>query len=314
MNNPIHTVLSGSDCPTYEQLLAYVEKRSPVDQQHQIERHLVDCEMCSDEVEGLAAMRDPEQLPAIVEELEQRMAASQSKRFRLNTRMILAAAAVIVLLVGAVFAFRYVVWQSPDTLVSEQVTPAEDSSPLPEALKEEEQKVSIRQDEEPTVLAKKVEEPVKFTAPAITDVSDGATTSDEIEAEIAEEPVLVEEKLASVSDTQATPGMGGVAGVAPEVAAMSRKAAKIDQSAAPSTMKLAMIYFKATEYSSAKNLFRDIIADDSSNNKAIYHLAFCYHELNRDSKALKVLEKILSDSTNNYFQEAQLLKEKISDH
>ena len=161
---------------------------------------------------------------------------------------------------------------------------------------------------------------MKFTAPAVAGVSDGAVTSsgvatsDEIEAEIVEEPVVVEEKLASVSDTTATKGMGGVAGIAPKSEVMSRKAAKISQPTSPSNMKLAMIYFEATEYSSAKNMFRNIIANDSSNTKAIYYLASCYHELNKDKKALKELAKILSDSTNSYFQEAQLLNEKISGH
>ena len=145
MNNPIDTLFTGSDCPTHDQLLGYVKGQLSDEEMHQIEMHLIDCEMCSDEIDGLTEMKDPKQLPDILEELEQRMAASQSKRFRLNTRMILAAAAVIVLLAGTVYLFRYVVWQTPETLVSEQITPLEDSSPPSKVQKEKvEKKVSIK--------------------------------------------------------------------------------------------------------------------------------------------------------------------------
>jgi len=285
MNNNLHTVFSGSDCPTHDQLLGYVDNRLPEKEKHLIEMHLVDCEMCSDEVEGLAAMRDPEQLPVIVEELEQRVAASQSRRFRMNTRAILAAAAIIVLLVGAVFIFRYVVWQNQEPLISEQAT-------APPTEQEDD-------------LQQKAETPIRV---------DESVIEDETDAEIMEEPA-VEEKLAFVADTQVISGMGGVVdGVSPKTQAGFRKSVKAKQAPSLSTMKLAKVYLEAEDYKSASKMFRDIIAGDSLNYDAIYHLAYCYHNLNRDKKALKALRKILTDPANDFYQQAQVLQEKIRNH
>ena len=123
--------------------------------------------------------------------------------------------------------------------------------------------------------------------------------------------------VAGVSETSKdseTLLVNAVDGVAPKMEVSSSKAARGKQSAAPSTMKLAMIYFQAKEYSSAMKMFQDILASDSLNYKAIYHLAYCYHELKRDKKARKELSKILSDSSNTFYPEAQILKKKIQDH
>jgi len=319
MNNNLHTVFSGSDCPTHDQLLGYVDNRLPEKEKHLIEMHLVDCEMCSDEVEGLAAMRDPEQLPVIVEELEQRVAASQSRRFRMNTRAILAAAAIIVLLVGAVFIFRYVVWQNQEPLISEQATAppteqeddlqqkAADEAPPPptETSKHKQQEVRSRSDVIPETTPKKAETPIRV---------DESVIEDETDAEIMEEPA-VEEKLAFVADTQVISGMGGVVdGVSPKTQAGFRKSVKAKQAPSLSTMKLAKVYLEAEDYKSASKMFRDIIAGDSLNYDAIYHLAYCYHNLNRDKKALKALRKILTDPANDFYQQAQVLQEKIRNH
>jgi len=79
-------------------------------------------------------------------------------------------------------------------------------------------------------------------------------------------------------------------------------------------MKLAKVYLEAEDYKSASKMFRDIIAGDSLNYDAIYHLAYCYHNLNRDKKALKALRKILTDPANDFYQQAQVLQEKIRNH
>ena len=322
MNNNLHTVFSGSDCPKHDQLLGYVDNRLPDSEKHRIEIHLIDCEMCSDEVEGLTEMRDPEQLSAIVEELEQRVAVSQSRRFRLNTKVILAAAAVIVLLVGAVFIFRFVVWQNQEPLISEQATTplteqeddlqqkADDEAPPPppEASKQKQQEIRSRSDAIPEITPKKVEAPVAIVE-SVFEVG-----VDETEAEIVEKPAI-EEKLAVIADTQAISGMGGVVdGVAPKTQAGFRKSVQAKQVPSLSTMKLAKVYFDAEDYKSASKMFRDIIASDSLNYDAIYHLAFCYHKLSRDKKALKELTKILTDPANDFYPQAHVLQEKIQNH
>ncbi|NQV01666.1 MAG: zf-HC2 domain-containing protein, partial [Bacteroidia bacterium] len=120
MTDNLHTIFSGSGCPTHNQLKAYLDDRLPRDEKHQIESHLADCEMCSDEIEGLSLLSDPYRLPAIVEELEHRIAAGNVRIFHLNTKMIMAAAAVIILLTGAIFIFRYIIHNQQEPMLTEQ--------------------------------------------------------------------------------------------------------------------------------------------------------------------------------------------------
>ncbi|MCB0396813.1 MAG: hypothetical protein KDD36_09180 [Flavobacteriales bacterium] len=54
--------LADEACPADDVLHAYAAGKMHGPEQHAVERHLVDCEMCQDTVEGLALIKEPEQL------------------------------------------------------------------------------------------------------------------------------------------------------------------------------------------------------------------------------------------------------------
>jgi len=49
-------IFKTTGCPGREQLLLYTKNELPVTEKHQVEAHLVDCELCSDAVEGFALL------------------------------------------------------------------------------------------------------------------------------------------------------------------------------------------------------------------------------------------------------------------
>lgn len=63
MNDHFTDIFTETACPTQDQLLAYVENKLSAAERHEVERHIADCELCSEAVEGLAAIKHKEQVP-----------------------------------------------------------------------------------------------------------------------------------------------------------------------------------------------------------------------------------------------------------
>ncbi|GAA0546941.1 anti-sigma factor [Chitinophaga japonensis] len=59
-----------TQCPTQQELLDYVQGKLSPAAQHEIEKHVADCELCSDALEGLAAIAQKENIPVWVREMK----------------------------------------------------------------------------------------------------------------------------------------------------------------------------------------------------------------------------------------------------
>src|SRR3954469_10377718 len=66
MKEEYNDLFTTTQCPTQQQLLDYVQDRLAPEQQHEVELHLADCELCSEAVEGLAAFEQKEQIPGML--------------------------------------------------------------------------------------------------------------------------------------------------------------------------------------------------------------------------------------------------------
>ena len=107
MSNNWDKIFEGYECPDNKMLQDYLDGKLPAKEKHQIERHLVDCEMCSDELEGLMLMNDRNKLDTIVEDIK-------TKSLRKHGRIIpfvrkyrvIAAAAVLVILAALVIVLQ----------------------------------------------------------------------------------------------------------------------------------------------------------------------------------------------------------------
>jgi len=110
MNKPINYLFSPSECPSDKELLDYVKGRVDSLRIHSIEAHLANCEMCSDYVEGLSLLSNPDNISEIVSEINSKVdlaASKKHKTFFLRPRIIMSVAAVIVALIAVTFVLQH---------------------------------------------------------------------------------------------------------------------------------------------------------------------------------------------------------------
>lgn len=80
MNVKLNTIFSKSDCPAEGILQKYLDGKLTHEQRHEVEKHLIDCEMCSDELEGLRLLNDPKRLNVVINSLNSRI----DKKFKIR--------------------------------------------------------------------------------------------------------------------------------------------------------------------------------------------------------------------------------------
>jgi len=102
MKNKLYTIFSESGCPSNDILKKYLNGELSHKQQHEIEKHLIDCEMCSDELEGLRIMNNPKEFNAIVDRLNNKIINKFRFKF-INTYGKIAAALLILISIGSLF-------------------------------------------------------------------------------------------------------------------------------------------------------------------------------------------------------------------
>ncbi|MBW8687655.1 anti-sigma factor family protein [Chitinophaga rhizophila] len=82
MNEEYQDIFTTTTCPTQQQLLDYVQGRLTADEQHEVELHLADCDMCSEAVEGLSAFKEKEKIPVWLRQMKWQML----RKLRTNKR------------------------------------------------------------------------------------------------------------------------------------------------------------------------------------------------------------------------------------
>lgn len=73
MNEEYQDIFTTTTCPTQQQLLDYVQGRLTGEEQHEVELHLADCDMCSEAVEGLSAFEQKEKIPVWLGQIKSQM-------------------------------------------------------------------------------------------------------------------------------------------------------------------------------------------------------------------------------------------------
>ena len=325
MNDNLHIIFAGDDCPSFEQLLTYFHGELTGEERHRIERHLTDCEMCSDELEGLSKMKDPGKLPEIIADIQSRAFKGKGRIIQMNYRIILsAAAAIVILIVGSVFLFRYITVKEKEPVIAQTMEmpaqPGLSKVPPPPAPKEAETQKSAMtgQDKRKELkpgkgLQEKGVEEVEVTAD-----------------QAAPEMEVISRDEAAVKPAEKKEAQDNVAGVAPSVVTDSfRFSLVMEEKQAPEAVKKdlfrasskqqstpvlidsAMIFFHQDDYANAARLFELVLVAQPRNSSALYHLAACYIQLKEYAKARPCLEKILADPGDIYYQESMVLMKKV---
>ncbi|HVI48372.1 MAG TPA: zf-HC2 domain-containing protein [Chitinophaga sp.] len=80
MNEHFNDIFVTTGCPSQQQLLDYVQGRLTPEEQHEVEMHLADCELCSEALEGLAAIKDKQKIPGWLSEMKWELLKKLRKR------------------------------------------------------------------------------------------------------------------------------------------------------------------------------------------------------------------------------------------
>ncbi|CAL1517546.1 zf-HC2 domain-containing protein [Chitinophaga sp. MM2321] len=82
MNEHFNDIFVTTGCPTQQQLLDYVQGKLTAEEQHEVEMHLADCELCSEAIEGLAAIKDKKQIPVWLRDMRWQLLKKLHIRYR----------------------------------------------------------------------------------------------------------------------------------------------------------------------------------------------------------------------------------------
>ena len=114
MNQHFNDIFVTTGCPSQQQLLDYVQGKLTPAEQHEVEIHLADCELCSEAMEGLSAIKDKEKIPGWIIEMRWNLLKKLRKRYRprrkFNTYVSLAVLifGILLLLLGLFWAYYFV--------------------------------------------------------------------------------------------------------------------------------------------------------------------------------------------------------------
>lgn len=155
MRKQLHkNLFNETECLSEQIIFEYIDNALSPEQRYNVEKHLVDCELCSDALEGLALVNNRNVITdskKLVKETFSSDKKHERKVIWFDFKYKLLAAASVALLISSVFIFNYfinknestVAYKTPsETEISE--TPIETTIPLTNGVKEDESKIDIQ--------------------------------------------------------------------------------------------------------------------------------------------------------------------------
>ncbi|MBL4594789.1 MAG: hypothetical protein JKX68_13390 [Flavobacteriales bacterium] len=98
-------IFSNTTCISKETMLRYINKQLSKNELYEVEKHMLDCELCSDAYEGMQFAKNSSILFAIDSQIDQRVGTGNFKAPVMKNLMV--AASVLVIIFGAYFTFNF---------------------------------------------------------------------------------------------------------------------------------------------------------------------------------------------------------------
>jgi TolA-binding protein len=321
MNDNHHKIFSESECPGHERLLSYFHNQLTEEEHHRIEAHLIDCEMCSDELEGLSRMEHPEELDRLVGEIQSAVDSRVPRIVHMRYRFYaLAAAAVLVVAVGTTVIIRLLTKTSPaiqtEAVMQPPVQPEKAVNPPPSTIAE------AKKEEPGKTAAKPVSSAIQTPVARSSGAGVERMTARQVASDTEASPLAVREVPSGFppAETQNAPSEASLAGkgVTSDKAVMEEESAKKGVGVSGTTtrdinvlMKQAMSLLNDKQYLQASGLFEKVLSEQPDNYRALYYSGVCYLHLQNFARARQVTGKLLSDPGNPYYNEAGKLADRI---
>ncbi|HSA04992.1 MAG TPA: zf-HC2 domain-containing protein, partial [Tenuifilaceae bacterium] len=299
-NNNIFDESSG--CIRQDALLEYLQGKLSGKERNLVEKHLLECEMCSDELEGLSNLSESERIVEIETELNSMVDKRTTPRILwLNPKVVYRVAAVAVLTIGvSTLLYYFVLKTTPSTMMSESqmptvstemsdsITPLEvtsipkDATERSESHKEESK--LVERPAAPKIVANNMQiaEDV-FIADSEIEVFD----TDEKEAVLLAEKVITADSAAIVSTNAALAGQQADALRAANYEAKKEELATVSEGARLSkkavvgfaqpmpTIENALKNYNQKNYRVALNEFNSLYSQGSITDTVVYYRAMC---------------------------------------
>ncbi|MCD4678787.1 MAG: zf-HC2 domain-containing protein [Bacteroidales bacterium] len=218
MNDNQHMIFEESGCPAHQLLQDYLDGKLSGKEKHLIEKHLVDCEMCSDELEGLSLLKERGKLDMVVEYIKIKSLKKQSKILPFIYRYRIASAAAILIILAAI-----VIILQLSTDKKHQPLLAEKTEVVPEETrakdKGESEAVSSEErdyeetSEELREAKKAVRSPAVIRIEPIEDVGKGTDAEDDIEEIVSRDIIEIDSEsddVVEISTPKSSKAKSGV--------------------------------------------------------------------------------------------------------
>jgi len=101
-----YNLYNPGDCIPEQTMFDYIDGRLSAKEQHAVEKHMIDCELCSDALEGLRLVKNRGRIAEINRAVRERIAVPEKKTRLIDLRIVVSVAAGLLLLTGGVFFFR----------------------------------------------------------------------------------------------------------------------------------------------------------------------------------------------------------------
>lgn len=133
-DNKTYHQLPQDPCLTQDQILGYLDGTLSPQEQNACERHMVDCEMCSDALEGLQLVKDRAVLNGPLPSPSDKAEAKVIPLAKPNKRIWYAAVASVVIILGAAFLFKMMINNDETSLAENKASEIISSDAPPAAM------------------------------------------------------------------------------------------------------------------------------------------------------------------------------------
>jgi len=296
------TTYNGNGCIPNQVLVAYLKGELSSKEAHMVERHVADCPMCADELEGLSLLANPEQIHTIEKKLNKQIDKRLASPFihRANRTTWLRIAATLLLFVGV---SSLVLWVSITNNRNDMFA---------EGMYNNDELVALSHDPvtmlprlrdlgpDTTMYSSKMLKSIQSKEQGLIPTNQPRDTRPRLQTKMADEQYRVmsdatptyeeEEAVESISAMQQSY----------ETTSAKRKGRAASTS--DSTPYFAKSYYQNGDYAKALSLFESLPQSENSDSVSIY-MATCYFNLSDYTNAMAHALPYVSSSTDpNYYK------------
>ncbi|MCB8964419.1 MAG: tetratricopeptide repeat protein [Bacteroidales bacterium] len=333
-NSNIFDISSG--CIRQDVLLKYLKGELSGMERNLVEKHLLECEMCSDELEGLTNLSEPERIAEIEAELNSKVDQRTSPRiFWLNPKVVYRVAAVAVLTIGvSTLLYYFVLKTAPSTMMSESQMPSttaemndstapleviaipKDATERSESQKKESK--SAERPATPTIVADNIKvvedifidedsESVVLAEAEMEDVKVVPDVTKSDSAFLAANEVVIAGQQADALRAASVRAKEAESTVVAKDAKLSRKSAIPTKGLTqhPTIVESALDDYNQKSYQKALDKLNALYGKNAANDTVAYYRAMCLYNLKTYAKAIDAFQELTKNVDGEFFYDSQ---------